>query len=103
MMAHHCHGQNAEIGADANIDHPGTIKQSDAHNWSVGRVTIRDNPPALFHKVKDKKSILALVVSNSQIYAGTQGGEILVSRVTSYLLHSSVLRSAHLDLVLGHL
>ena len=34
--------------------------------------------PALFHKVKNKKSILALTVSNSRIFAGTQGGELLV-------------------------
>lgn len=35
--------------------------------------------PVLFHKVKDKRSILALVVSKSRIFAGTQGGEIIVS------------------------
>ena len=34
--------------------------------------------PALFHKVKNQKSILALAVSNSRIFAGTQGGELLV-------------------------
>ena len=35
--------------------------------------------PKLYHKVKNQKSILTLVVSDSKIYAGTQGGEILVS------------------------
>ncbi len=34
--------------------------------------------PTLFHKVKNKKSILALVVSDSYIYAGTQDGELKV-------------------------
>lgn len=35
--------------------------------------------PTLFHKVKNQKSILALAVSDSKLYAGTQGGELLVS------------------------
>ena len=34
-------------------------------------------PPNLFHRVKNQKSILALVIADSRIYAGTQGGEIL--------------------------
>ena len=35
--------------------------------------------PVLFHKVKDTRSILTLIVSGSRIFAGTQGGEIIVS------------------------
>lgn len=34
--------------------------------------------PTLFHRVKNERSVLALVVSDQKIYAGTQGGEILV-------------------------
>lgn len=34
--------------------------------------------PTLFHRVRNQRSILALVVSDQRIYAGTQGGEILV-------------------------
>ena len=34
--------------------------------------------PKLHHRVKNQRSILALVISDSKIYAGTQGGEILV-------------------------
>ena len=37
-------------------------------------------PPALFHRVRNERSILAVVVSDHKIYAGTQGGEILVGR-----------------------
>lgn len=37
------------------------------------------NQPALFHKVKNERSILALAVSDSRLFAGTQAGEILVS------------------------
>jgi di- and tripeptidase len=35
--------------------------------------------PVLVHRMKHDKSILALVVSEQYIFAGTQGGEILVS------------------------
>lgn len=42
--------------------------------------TVNGSSPALLHTVKNQRSILALVVSNSNIYAGTQGGELLVSR-----------------------
>ena len=37
--------------------------------------------PVLAHRMKHDKSILALVVSAQYIFAGTQGGEILVSGV----------------------
>lgn len=36
--------------------------------------------PVLFHKVKNQRSILSLLVNNGKIFAGTQGGEILVQR-----------------------
>ena len=42
--------------------------------------TTTTTTPVLFHKVKDKRSILALIVSESRIFAGTQGGEIIVSK-----------------------
>lgn len=34
--------------------------------------------PALFHKVKSQRSILAVAVSESELYAGTEEGEVLV-------------------------
>jgi di- and tripeptidase len=34
--------------------------------------------PGLAHRMKHDKSILALAVSSQYIFAGTQGGEILV-------------------------
>lgn len=36
--------------------------------------------PALSHRMKHDKSILALAVSAQYIFAGTQGGEILVGQ-----------------------
>ncbi len=35
--------------------------------------------PTLFHRFKHDKTILALAVSEKDIFAGTEGGEILVS------------------------
>lgn len=37
-----------------------------------------DRTPALSHRMKHDKSILALALSSQYIFAGTQGGEILV-------------------------
>ena len=37
--------------------------------------------PILFHKVKNQRSILSLCVSDGKIFAGTQGGEILVRKL----------------------
>lgn len=34
--------------------------------------------PILFHKIQNQPSILALLVSDSKLYAGTQNGDLLV-------------------------
>ena len=34
--------------------------------------------PAIFHKIQNQPSILALLVSDSKLYAGTQNGDLLV-------------------------
>ena len=34
--------------------------------------------PTLFHKIQNLYSILALVISESKLYAGTQNGDLLV-------------------------
>ncbi|KAI4096986.1 MAG: hypothetical protein L6R37_006874 [Teloschistes peruensis] len=40
--------------------------------------------PALFHKVKNERSILALAVFDGRLFAGTQDGEILVWSLETY-------------------
>jgi di- and tripeptidase len=40
--------------------------------------------PALIHRMKNQRSILALVVSSDRIFAGTQGGQILVYELDTY-------------------
>lgn len=50
---------------------------------------MNDNDPHLFHRIKGQKSILALLVSDAKIHAGTQGGDLLVWSLTTFeLLHS---------------
>lgn len=58
---------------DSDINQSGDFNDGiPSNNASTGM------QPALFHKIKNQKSILAVAVSHSHIYAGTQGGELLV-------------------------
>ncbi|KAF2713424.1 glutathione degradosome [Pleomassaria siparia CBS 279.74] len=55
--------------------------------------------PMLSHRMKHDKSILALVVSSRNIFAGTQGGEILVYSLETYERQKVI--EAHKGSVLG--
>jgi di- and tripeptidase len=58
---------------------PPSHERSTSSSNGVGEGVPRDNrTPALSHRMKHDKSILALAVSAQYIFAGTQGGEILV-------------------------
>lgn len=46
--------------------------------FRVRSASSKGQNPALFHKLKDERSILALLISNGKIYAGTQSGDLLV-------------------------
>lgn len=46
----------------------------------AGAAELRPKTPVLSHRLKHDKSILALVVSADCIFAGTEGGEILVDK-----------------------
>lgn len=49
---------------------------------------MKDTKPDLFHKIKDQKSILSLTVCDRHVYAGTQGGDLLVWSLSTFeLLH----------------
>ena len=47
-------------------------------NDDVQSPSVRAKKPLLFHKIQNQKSILALLISDSKIYAGTQSGDLLV-------------------------
>jgi di- and tripeptidase len=55
--------------------------------------------PSLVHRMKHDKSILALAVSAQHIFAGTQGGEILVYSLDTYELRRTI--EAHRGSVLS--
>ncbi|KAF1970049.1 glutathione degradosome [Bimuria novae-zelandiae CBS 107.79] len=55
--------------------------------------------PTLVHRMKHDKSILALAVSSQYIFAGTQGGEILVYSLDTYELRRTI--EAHRGSVLN--
>jgi len=48
--------------------------------------SLKAQNPTLFHKVKNEQSILALLISQSKIYAGTQSGDLLVCCICSSMM-----------------
>lgn len=60
-----------------------TIDLNEACAITTNRGTGPNNPK-LFHKVENEKSILALAVSDSYIYAGTQDGKVKVGDEISH-------------------
>lgn len=57
--------------------------ESDAATDVEGRggappTSLNATSPTLFHKIQNQRSILALLVSDSKLYAGTQNGDLLV-------------------------
>ena len=44
----------------------------------TGSLSIKAHRPLLFHQIQNQTSILALLISDSKIYAGTQSGDLLV-------------------------
>ncbi|KAF9697506.1 hypothetical protein EKO04_004354 [Ascochyta lentis] len=74
-----------------------------SHETSSSDLDSRDRrdsrAPALSHRMKHDKSILALAVSQQYIFAGTQGGEILVYSLDTYERRRVI--HAHKGSVLG--
>lgn len=52
---------------------------TDAEGYDNHRPSsVKAASPILFHKVQNQRSILALLVSDLKLYAGTQNGDLLV-------------------------
>jgi len=58
-----------------------------------------ERSPALFHKIKDQRSVLALVIHDAKIFAGTQGGVITIWSLDTFELISDI--AAHRGAVLA--
>ena len=54
-------------------------------NGVTSPLSIKPHRPLLFHKIRNQTSILALLISDSKIYAGTQSGDLLVWYHCGYL------------------
>ena len=54
-------------------------------NSAASPLSIKAHRPLLFHKIHNQTSILALLISDSKIYAGTQSGDLLVCYHCAYL------------------
>lgn len=62
----------------------GTNMEADTQDKDQRAEAPKGRTPALSHRMKHDKSILALAVSSTNIFAGTQGGEILVYSLDTY-------------------
>ena len=62
-------------------DNDGSDIATDAEGHRNGPsfpTSLNATSPAIFHKIQNQPSILALLVSDSKLYAGTQNGDLLV-------------------------
>ncbi|KAF2494573.1 glutathione degradosome [Lophium mytilinum] len=72
-----------ELRVDASTDQDEAVTDVEVN----GQQAVLSRPaknPTIFHRMRHDKSILAVVVSASHIFAGTQGGEILVYSLDTY-------------------
>ncbi|KAF1935766.1 glutathione degradosome [Clathrospora elynae] len=76
--------------------HNDAIVDTDGAEKSVPKA---NRTPALSHRMKHDKSILTLALSSQYIFAGTQGGELLVYSLDTYERHRVI--HAHKGSVLG--
>ncbi|KAI8931812.1 hypothetical protein NX059_011449 [Plenodomus lindquistii] len=72
------------------------VSYSDSEDTTAAKAK---GTPALSHRMKHDKSILALAVSSQYIFAGTQGGELLVFSLDTYERQRVV--HAHKGSILG--
>lgn len=74
-------------GRSDNIEDGESNATTDVESQHEARPITGNVPsPTLFHKVKNQRSILALLVSDSKIYTGTQSGDLLVWSLETYEL-----------------
>ena len=68
-------GERSHVDTENDLsDAPVEFERNDA----ASQLSIKAHRPLLFHKILNQTSILALLISDSKIYAGTQSGDLLV-------------------------
>lgn len=74
-----------------STDHDESDVTTDAESHDGAQsATLTGPTPTLLHKVKNQNSILALLVSESKIFAGTQCGDLLVWSLETFDLLSNI-------------
>lgn len=90
-MAHSLLSSAVNRRTQGSTDHDESDVTTDAESHDGAQLTTLTVPtPTLFHKVKNQKSILALLVSESKIFAGTQCGDLLVWSLEMFDLLSNI-------------
>ena len=79
----------SEPGDDAAFEIPGMSTRQSSQE-PAGRDGQEKGVPTLSHRLRHNSSILAIVLSDRYIYAGTQRGEILVYCLRSYERHALI-------------
>ena len=95
----HSHGHFTDT-EDGDSD---TAPEINGLDGAQAQGTLTTPSPLLIHTVKNQRSILALAVSSSNIYAGTQGGDLLVSHWQNIIPCTCGLTVTMVDLVTGNL
>ena len=68
-------GKNARSGSDN--DESDVATDAEGHG-GASTASLNVTSPTLFHKIQNQPSVLALLVSDSKLFAGTQNGYLLV-------------------------
>lgn len=76
-MAHLLPTLTVDGKSGSDIDESDTATDAEGHGGAPPTSLTTTNP-TLFHKIQNQRSILALLVSDSKLYAGTQNGDLLV-------------------------
>ncbi len=72
-----------------NNDESDVMTDAESHDGAQS-TSLTVPTPTLFHKVKNQKSILTLLVSDSKIFAGTQCGDLLVWSLATFDLLANI-------------
>ena len=76
-MAHLLPTLTVDGKSGSDIDESDTATDAEGHGGAPPTSLTATNP-TLFHKIQNQRSILALLISDSKLYAGTQNGDLLV-------------------------
>ena len=72
---------NLTLEGKSGSDHDESDAATDVEGHGGAPSTLLNaTSPTLFHKIQNQPSILALLVSDDKLYAGTQNGDLLVCR-----------------------